>query len=756
MRKLATAALSFSAAVFLANYILPAGWLIVPAVLSAVLGAALALFHRKWLRPAVIALLFFSLGLMEYAVYNRLTAERAQAYAGETREICGTVLDYPEDFGSYCRVHIRIRSDDLPHFKAIVYDNHKAFSEAEPGHTVRFTAKINTADMLYGKPYDNYHTNGYYFKLSVKGGEETTDAGYSFGSLPARLHRFLCSRADLVFPAESRAFLKALMLGDKQDFYDDDALYVTMTRSGLMHVVAVSGLHISFLVGLLALLFGNGRRGALFSIVLIWSFVLVTGSSNSALRAGFMQTMLLLAPLLRRENDPVTSLSAVLALILAACPFAAKSVSLQLSFAAMAGILCFAERLHAWLMRPLPERFRRGPAAYVLGVLASSLSVSVFTTPLTALHFGYVPLLAVLSNIACLWAVSVCFCLAWAACILSVIPMLGGAVGWLCSLLVRYILFCAGKVAALPYAVLYMTTDGAVLWLLISYALLLAGLLLRRHRALGILLPVSLSLALLVGILVRTEKLYRETDCVTVLNVGQGQCVTIFAGDVTAVIDCGNIYCLDDAGSIAGEYLLGCGRKSIELMVLTHLDTDHVDGAVRLMETLPTDTLILPADTENTSGLLDKILACAARHGTEVTRLKNNADAVCGRIHAGLYKLSEDGDENERGLMVSLAVGNTEVLVTGDASKKRERELVRTADVSGTDILIVGHHGSKYASAPELLEKTRGALAVISVGYNTYGHPAQETLDALQKYGYRIMRTDEDGTVEIRLENNNG
>ena len=120
MRKLATAALSFSAAVFLANYILPAGWLIVPAVLSAVLGAALALFHRKWLRPAVIALLFFSLGLMEYAVYNRLTGERAQAYAGETREICGTVLDYPEDFGSYCRVHIRIRSDDLPHFKAIV------------------------------------------------------------------------------------------------------------------------------------------------------------------------------------------------------------------------------------------------------------------------------------------------------------------------------------------------------------------------------------------------------------------------------------------------------------------------------------------------------------------------------------------------------------------------------------------------------------------------------------------------------------
>ncbi len=85
MRRLATAALAFSAAVFLANYILPTGWLIVPAVLAAALGAALSLFRRRWLRPLVIALLFFSLGLTEYAVYDRLTVRRAAEYAGETR-----------------------------------------------------------------------------------------------------------------------------------------------------------------------------------------------------------------------------------------------------------------------------------------------------------------------------------------------------------------------------------------------------------------------------------------------------------------------------------------------------------------------------------------------------------------------------------------------------------------------------------------------------------------------------------------------
>ena len=132
----------------------------------------------------------------------------------------------------------------------------------------------------------------------------------------------------------------------------------------------------------------------------------------------------------------------------------------------MAGIICFSEPILAWLLRPLPERLHYSPIRYLFGVIASSLSVMVFTTPITALHFSYVPLLAVLSNIACLWAVSLCFCMAWVACALSVIPALGSAAAWLCAWLVRYILFCAGKVAAMPHAVLYMKTEGAFLWLL--------------------------------------------------------------------------------------------------------------------------------------------------------------------------------------------------------------------------------------------------------------------------------------------------
>ena len=756
MRRLATAALAFSAALFLANYILPASWLLPLAAASALPGFGLLLPRRRWLRPLVIALVFFALGLAEFSVYSRLTAERAEAYVGQTREVTGVVLEYPDVNEGYCRLRVRLDAPELPKLKAIVYDNKKLFASARPGQRVSFTAKLSAADTLYGRPYDNYRVDGFFWKLSVKGDEKLTDGGFSLSALPVRLNKLLRDRADRVFPDSCRAFLKALMLGDKSDFYADDALYVAMSRSGLMHIAAVSGLHIAFLVGLLCLLFGNGRRGALVSVVLVWAFVLVTGMSKSALRAAIMQSFLLLAPILRRENDPVTSLSAALALILAFNPFAAKSVSLQMSFAAMAGIVCFGQRLYDFFLRPLPESARGGPLSYLFGVAASSLSVMVFTTPLTAIHFSYVPLLSLLSNLACLWAVSLCFCLAWAACLLAPAPFLGAGLVWVCDLLARYILFVAGKVAGLPHAVLYMATDGALCWMLASYALLLLGFLLRKRVWLRVLLPGGLSLALLIGLLWHTERFYRETDCLSVLNVGQGQCIAAFAGDATAVVDCGNINTIDDAGSLAGEYLLGRGRRSIELLVLTHLHADHADGAVRLMELLPVDTLLLPADAADENGLRDKILACAERHGTKVVSLERDAEVRAGRIAAKLYKLSGGGDENERCLAVRLSIGDTDLLTTADAPKKLERELADREDLSGIEILVAGHHGSKYAGSKELLRELGGGLAVVSVGYNTYGHPAQETLDALEKYGYDVMRTDLNGTVEIRLENSHG
>ena len=756
MRKLAAAALAFSAAVFLAYYLIPAGWLIVPAVLSAVLGALLALSRRRWLRPAAIALVFFALGLLDASVFAQRTVECARSCDGQICEITAELLDYPDVYAEYCRLRVRILDGELPRFKAIVYDNDKALTDVEPGDRIRFRAKASPADKLYGKPYDNYLVNGCFFKLSTRGEIERLDAPFSLRSVPPRIRHALCARVDSLFPGETAPFIKALMLGEKQDFYRDDALYVAMTRAGLMHVVAVSGLHIAFLTSLLLFLFGGGRRGALISIAFIWAFVLITGAGNAAVRAGFMQTLLLLAPLIRRENDPITSLSFVLALVLGINPLAAGSVSLQLSYSAMAGIIFFFERIYRGIIGRIPQRLKCRTTRYVCATAASTLSVMIFTIPLTAIHFGYVALFSLLTGIACLWAVSLCFCGAWIACALSWLPVLGSAAAWFCGLLARYILWCAELVSDMPHAVLYLKTEGALCWLVLNYALLLLFVLLRKRRVLRIVLPTLLSLAALAAIFVRTDRYYRENETIAVLNVGQGQCICAFSGDESAVIDCGNTGNLDDAGSIAGEYLLSTGRERVDLLLLTHLHADHADGVLRLMEMLPVDTLVLPADADDSEGLGGRILDAAARHGTEVYALDRPAKLNCGTMEIDVYRLPGGAAENERCLMCRLRMGETDLLATADATLSMERQLVREQDLSGTDILIAGHHGSRHASSEELLAEAGGSIAVISVGYNNYGHPAAETLERLADYGYTVYRTDLDGTIEIQTEKHDG
>ena len=169
MRILAAAALGFSAAVFLAYYTIPAGWLIVPAVLSAALAALLGLSRRRWLRPAAIALVFFALGLLRFSLYSQRTLDRAREAAGQSREITAELLDYPDVYADYCKLRVRIVEGELPHFKAIVYDNDRQLADAEPGDVVRFEAKVSTADTIYGKAYDNNFINGFFFKLSTRG-----------------------------------------------------------------------------------------------------------------------------------------------------------------------------------------------------------------------------------------------------------------------------------------------------------------------------------------------------------------------------------------------------------------------------------------------------------------------------------------------------------------------------------------------------------------------------------------------------------
>ena len=752
MRKLAIAALSFSAAIFAANTILSIKLCPILAALFLILGASLLLLRRKWLRGVIICLFSLSAGLGCFGLHYLFTSAPAHGLEGQTLQLSATVQTYPKQYEHFSSAEIKL--NDSPHLRVLLYDRSGSLEGLEPGNVISGEFRFSSADMRYGEEYDYYNAKDIYLIANTTG-ELSVSAvkGFHPAFLAARLNRYLSSKADEIFPADTAHFMKSMLLGDRTDLYQDEKLYGALKNSGISHIVAVSGLHVAFLVGLIQLFLGASPKNSLLCLILVWCFILMTGAPPSAIRAGIMQSFLLLAPLFKRENDSATSLSAALALILLVNPYAAADVGLQLSFAAMAGVLLLGGRIRKMLVSKQPKGFLGRLLIYPANILAGSAAVMVFTVPLMALHFGTVSLLAPLTNILAMWAVSLCFGGGFIACAASLIYIpLGRILAWLVSWLARYIFACARLVDSFGFSSISLDNKLMVWWLILVYLLFFLGLRTKASKAFRLGLPVSLSVLTLCLALGMTQAYYASGEgYITVLDVGQGQCITVFSGDNTVMIDCGSIYSTDNAGDTAGAYLSSCGRKSVDLLMLTHLHADHANGVTRLMSMVPVKTIAMPVDPNDDDGQLEEILAAAERYGTEILYISENTVRNIGGIAVTMYEPGQSGDTNERCVMTRVSIGDYDMLVTGDGSKEAEAELIEKNQISNLELLIAGHHGSRYSSGGAFLESIGADTAVISVGYNTYGHPTNETLERLAAYGYTIYRTDLNGNIEIRI-----
>ena len=202
----------------------------------------------------------------------------------------------------------------------------------------------------------------------------------------------------------------------------------------------------------------------------------------------------------------------------------------------------------------------------------------------------------------------------------------------------------------------------------------------------------------------------------------------------------------------AGLRALGSSTDRLDIL-LTHLHSDHTTGVVRLLNLMNVNTVILPDNAEDTNGddVLDDIIAACEDNGTKIVYITRDTEFTAGAIRLSVYESSERGSRDESGIMSTVSIGDYDMLVTGDVEKVVERELVSSHDLSGTELLIVPHHGSKYSTSDELLSELRPETAVISTGYNRYGHPTKETLDKLNEYGVNVLRTDELGRIVLHV-----
>lgn len=749
MGGLVWAAIGFAGAAFGAEYLLPSAGLPYYAAALAFMSLLTPLLRKKYRRAALTLSLSAAAGLLAWWGTYELCVLPCEALAGQDITVTARVTDYPRVTEKYARVPVTV-TEGAPRVRGYLYLYGGELGALEPGDVVEAEIRVSSAVLRSGERAHYYTAEGRYLIGYLREPPALTGrAGRAWLYFPQRWRHGIAGLCERLFPADTGLFMKALLVGDRDELYGEPVLYESMRSAGVLHIVAVSGMHLHVLMMYVYALFGRGRRTSLMCMPLLLLFVLMTGCGASVVRAAVMQLLLLAAPFFGREHDWPSAMAAAL-LLLMRTPMAVGGVGLQLSFACTLGFAVFMPRLEPWLAAR-GGFWETRPGRYILQSLAASFCATVFSVPVAAYYFGAVPLLSPVTNLLTLFAVELCFGVGFVVCILgAVLPALGSAPAWALSWAARWCLAVYRLAGRLPFACLYTAEPAAAVWLVLVYAVFIGWAVLRRYgRQRSVLIPSAVCAAALLGVfLASAARLALGRREFTVLDVGQGECAVLFDRDGAVVLDCGGT---ENAGELAADYLLSAGKRYVDAVVLSHLHEDHTNGVETLLARLPVGALILPSDAEDTDGMLDGILAAAEHAGTEVVFLTEESEADLGALTLTLLLPNAGEDENERGIVTLAAYPDASVLFMGDGGFEAENALLARGLVPDTDILAVGHHGSKSASGAEFLAAAGPALAVISVGYNGYGQPSENTLSRLEAYCGAVYRTDLDGTVTISL-----
>lgn len=754
MRVLATIGFSFSAGVFLAALLPWTGWQLYAAggVLLLALAWLFAARKQKYFRRGLLILLPLAVSLAYFAGYDHLVRQPIENRCGAASDFAATVCDWPQATEHGAKITVEL--EGYHRARAVLYGEAELLA-ARPGDTVTGTAQWQSAAHFDSDDVTHFNARGVYALLY---GRE--DVRLSAGDGDAL--RWLPQRAGKAFREKVAAiwddprvsgFLTAELTGDKSAMDDGD--YLAMQETGLAHLFAVSGLHCAFLVTLLALLISRRQRLlCAVTIPLLLFYMVMVGMSPSVVRACIMQIFLLIAPLFRRGSDPLTSLAAALLVILLCNPFAAASVSLQLSFSATLGMVLLSSRLYKLLTGWYKGKCRplRAALCFVAANLSATLSAVVFTAPLTAWYFRIFVLVAPLSSLLAVPAAGWSFMAAFVTALLGFLWLpLASLLGWISWALVRYILWIANGMMSWRYHAVYFTNPYLIYWLLFLYAVFIGCAATpdgkRKYLLASALSVLTLTAAIWVN---RQDYQYGVLTALT-LDVGQGESVILTSGGETALVDCGSSNSYKDPGGLAADTLHSMGVRELSAVVVTHYHADHTNGLYEVLRRIPVQTVYLP-DIEDEYGVRERLVSLAEEKGAQVTDVtKETADTLGDTVLTIYPPVQSGGDLNELGLTALASAGDFDLLITGDMSGSTEKKLVETYALPDIEVLVVSHHGSRYSSNIRFLKAVMPEAAVISVGDNNYGHPSEETLQRLLAVGADIWRTDQQGTIRITV-----
>lgn len=572
------------------------------------------------------------------------------------------------------------------------------------------------------------------------------------------VRKFIDEKIYKYHSLNTAALLRGLLLADRGEIsYETKTEFI---NSGVIHVLAVSGLHVGYIALIFLLLFGrlNIFLRSIITIAGLFLFMIITGVPPSVFRATVMAIIIIIAFLTNRSTNLFNSLAIAALIILAINPAEIYNPGFQLSFAAVLSIAV----IYPLIEKKINEfHIKNKSLRYILLFIGVSLSAQIGTLPLTLIYFGKVSLIALLTNLMVIPAIGVIIAVAIFTIIVStILPFLAvyfASANDLFSFLMLSLISYSGQLSFSHLVIYrYSIIDAFVFYTFVSVFIYFFNSFKNRIAKLILFSIIIFNIVLYSS--VDDEELLPENYLnVVMIDIGQGDSFLIkFPNGKTALIDAGNVTINFDNGERVIKPLLGyLGIDKIDYAIVSHIDSDHYAGFVSLIQKDLIERIYKPAidssitkDVKFEKFIRDKNIP--VMHFSRGTVDIGNCRLYI--LNNNFTFANSNVTSNNLSGLIKLVYGNTSFLFTGDIETKMENFYVNQYhQFLKSDVLKVAHHGSKTSTSKIFLEYVHPKIALVSAGViNQFNHPAKEIIERLKNAGSKIFRTDKEGAVLLR------
>jgi competence protein ComEC len=574
------------------------------------------------------------------------------------------------------------------------------------------------------------------------------------------IRRFMIRTIDQTSRDQERAILRALLVGEKGLLTPE--VRDQFARAGIIHILAVSGLHVGYVFLILTFLLGLLRipsqtRGIPILIGLIL-YVLITEAHPPVMRASIMAGTYLLGTLLARNSVPLNLLGFAALILLLIRPMDLFDIGFQLSFAAVFSILYFYpvfEKLH-WIKR-LKSLFHILPLGnQIFAMLLVSLSATIGTFPISAFYFNRVPLISLWINLIAIPWIGIIVALGFSTILFSTFsPWIGSVYGALNQELLSLFRNLMSEISSLSISSIVLPTPS--LYLILTYYIFLLFMLHfregKKRKILAFLFMLS------VNGFIWEKALLNDSNKLTWIqfDVGQGDAALLrLPKGKNLLVDGGQSTPYFDSGkNVIAPYLRKKGIRKLDGIILTHPHNDHVGGLITILNRFHVSR-IFTAGSESDSKLYRDFISTAKNQNILITEV-TAPDSICYfpgvRIDlvsppSGYQKMKDFRTLNNQSLAIQIRYGERSFLLMGDAEEEAEKDVLKRSMPVSCDVLKAGHHGSRTSSSQPFIQTSLPSCTIISVGNNNrFGHPSQIILDRFEAMGIQVLRTDQQGAI---------